>query len=208
MTEELKQNSLASKIEGWIVSVLHSGSSQMERPYLRKHNESNISGLFVIGDLAGAPVIKYAMAQGYEVIEHIASLPGAIGNSEPDVYDVIILGAGAAGLNAALQAKERGMKYLLLEKEQIANTIENFPEGKWVYAEPDSQPPKGKLWLDGATKEELTRRWHQIIRENQLNVHTMEEVIGCEKRRSNLSDQDSQGRLQGEVRSFGNGSAR
>ena len=154
----------------------------MERPYLRKHNESSIPGLFVVGDLAGAPVIKYAMAQGYEVIEHIASLPGAIGNTEPDVYDVIIFGAGAAGLNAALQAKDRGMKYLLLEKEQVANTIENFPEGKWVYAEPDSQPPQGKLWLDGATKEELTRRWHQIIRENQLNIHTMEEVIGCEKR--------------------------
>ncbi len=174
--------SLSSKIKGQIVSVLHSGSGQMERPYLRKHNESNIAGLFVVGDLAGAPVIKYAMAQGYEVIEHIASLAGAIGNTEPDVYDVIILGAGAAGLNAALQAKERGMKYLLLEKEQIANTIENFPEGKWVYAEPDSQPAKGKLWLDGATKEELTRRWHQIIRENQLNIHTMEEVTGCEKR--------------------------
>ena len=182
MAEESNQNSIASKIKRQIISILHSGNSQLERPYLRKHNESSVSGLFVIGDLAGAPVIKYAMAQGYEVIEHIASLPGVIGNIQPDIFDVIILGAGAAGLNAALQATERGMKYLLLEKEQIANTIENFPEGKWVYAEPDSQPPKGKLWLDGATKEELTQRWHQIIRENQLNIHTMEEVIGCEKR--------------------------
>ena len=154
----------------------------MERPFLRKHNESSVSGLFAVGDLAGAPVIKYAMAQGYEVIEHIASLAGAIGGSEPDLYDVIIVGAGAAGLNAALQAKERGMKYLLLEKEQIANTIENFPEGKWVYAEPDSQPAKGKLWLDGAAKEDLTQRWHQIIRENQLNIHVMEGVTSCEKK--------------------------
>jgi NosR/NirI family transcriptional regulator, nitrous oxide reductase regulator len=165
-----------------MVSVLHSGSSQIERPYLKKHNESNISGLFIVGDLAGAPVIKYAMAQGYEVIEHIAGLPGATGGADPDLFDVIIIGAGAAGLNAALQAKERGMRYLLLEKEQIANTIENFPEGKWVYAEPDSQPPKGKLWLDGASKEELTRRWHQVIRDNELNIRTMEGVKGCEKK--------------------------
>ena len=182
MTNDLNSGSWLSKIREQIVTVLHSGSSQIERPYLRKHNESNIPGLFVVGDLAGAPVIKYAMAQGYEVIEHIAGLPGAVGNSEPDLHDVIILGAGAAGLNAALQANDRGMKYLLLEKEQVANTIENFPEGKWVYAEPDSHPPQGKLWLDGATKEDLTRRWHQIIRENQLNIHTMEEVIGCEKK--------------------------
>lgn len=181
MSEKKNQFSFADKIKQQIVAILHSGSSQNERPYLKKHNESNIPGFYIIGDLAGAPVIKYAMAQGHDVIEHIATLPGAIGGDGADLYDVIIIGAGAAGLNAALQAKERGMRYIILEKEQIANTIENFPDGKWVYAEPDSHPPKGKLWLDGAAKEDLTKRWHQIIQENQLNVRTKEGVTGCEK---------------------------
>jgi thioredoxin reductase/polyferredoxin len=174
--------SLEERIRKPIISLLRSGSDRNERPFLKKHNESNVPGLFVVGDLAGAPVIKYAMAQGYEVIEHISSLPGAIGGTDPDLFDVIIIGAGAAGLNAALQANERGMRYVLFEKEQIANTIENFPEGKWVYAEPDSQPAKGKLWLDGASKEELTKRWHQIIQDNQLNVRAMEGVTHCEKK--------------------------
>ena len=172
----------AHRIKQGLVSVLHSGSGPNERPYLGKHNQSNIPGFFVIGDLAGAPVIKSAMAQGYEVVEHIASLPGAIGGDDPELLDLLIVGAGAAGLNAALQADERGMRYVLLEKEQIANTIENFPEGKWVYAEPDSRPPKGKLWLDGATKEDLVRRWHQIITDNQLRLHTREPVTGCRKK--------------------------
>ncbi len=174
--------SLGNKIKQALVDILHSGSSQNERPFLRKNNESNIAGLYVIGDLAGAPVIKYAMAHGYEVIEHIAGLPQAIGGSDANLHDVIIIGAGAAGLNAALQAQTRGLRYLVLEKEQIANTIENFPEGKWVYAEPDTQPAKGKLWLDGATKEELTQRWHDMIQENRLQVHTMEGVTGIEKK--------------------------
>ena len=173
---------VGAKIKKQIVSVLHSGSSQNERPYLKKHNESNIPGLFVIGDLAGAPVIKYAMSQGYEVIEHIMTLPDGQGSRDAELYDVVIIGAGAAGLNAALQAKERGLRSVVLEKEQIANTVENFPEGKWVYAEPDSQPPKGKLWLDGASKEELTRRWHQIIQQNKLDLRTMEGVTGCERK--------------------------
>jgi thioredoxin reductase/polyferredoxin len=177
-----KKSSFGEQIKHQIVSVLHSGSNQNERPFVKNHNESNIPGFFIVGDLAGAPVIKYAMAQGYEVIEHIAGLPGAVGGGEPDLFDVIVIGAGAAGLNAALQASARGMRYLLLEKEQIANTIENFPEGKWVYAEPDSQPPKGKLWLDGASKEDLTKRWHQIVRENHLNIRTMEAVTHCEKK--------------------------
>jgi len=173
--------SVTQKIKDKLVAILHSGSSEHERPFLRKNNESNISGLYIIGDLAGAPVIKYAMAQGHDVIEHIASQPKEIG-AKGDVYDVIIIGAGAAGLNAALQARERGMRYLVLEKEKIANTIENFPQGKWVYAEPDSHPPKGKLWLDGASKEDLIQRWHQIIEENELAIHTEEGVTGCQKK--------------------------
>ncbi len=118
-----------------IVSLLNSGSGQNERPYLTKHKESNIPGLYVIGDLAGAPVIKLAMAQGYDVIQHIASLPDTVSGEPPDLYEVVVIGGGAAGLNAALHARERGMRVLVLEKEEIANTIENFPEGKWVYPE-------------------------------------------------------------------------
>ena len=123
MPQEAGPLSLTSQLKQQIVSTLHSGSNQFERPYLKKHNESNISGLFIVGDLAGAPVIKYAMAQGYEVIEHIASLPGAIGGIDRNLLDVVIVGAGAGGLNAALQAQERGLQYMLIEKEQIANTI-------------------------------------------------------------------------------------
>jgi pyruvate/2-oxoglutarate dehydrogenase complex dihydrolipoamide dehydrogenase (E3) component len=182
MPEPKREPTVMQKIRRQCVSILHSGSSANERPLLKKHNESNIPGLYIIGDLAGAPVIKYAMAQGYEVIEHIAGLPDAVGSPEKELFDVIIIGAGAAGLNAALQAKERGMRYLLLEKEQIANTVENFPEGKWVYAEPDTQPPKGKLWLDGSTKEDLTKRWQHIVQENLLNIRTMEGVTKCEKK--------------------------
>src|SRR5262245_63494677 len=116
--------SVAAKLKSQVVLLLHSGSSQFERPYLGKHCESNIPGLFIVGDLAGAPVIKVAMAQGYEVIEHIAQLPDAIGGADKDLFDIVIVGAGAGGLNAALQAHERGLRYVLIEKEQIANTIE------------------------------------------------------------------------------------
>ncbi len=193
MPKKREQLSLGDKIKDQIVKILHSGSSQNERPYLKKHNESNVPGLYIIGDLAGAPVIKYAMKQGYDIIEDIASLAGAIGGDDPDLFDAVIIGAGAAGLNAALQARERGMRYLLLEKEKLANTIENFPEGKWVYAEPDSQPPQGKLWLDGASKEDLIKRWQQIVNDNQLNVRTAEGVTSCEKKDGIFHVQTSKG---------------
>jgi thioredoxin reductase/polyferredoxin len=164
---------MLKKIQEELEVVLTSADMAERRPELSKDRESNIPGLYVIGDLAGAPVIKFAMAQGFEVIEHIAAKPDAKSN-DPAVLDLVIIGAGASGLNAALAAKDRGLRAVVLEKSKVANTIENFPQGKWVYAEPDSSPPKGKLWLDGARKEDLLARWKQIVTSHQLDVRTEE----------------------------------
>ena len=165
--------------------LFDSSNMPTRRPVLRANFESNISGLYVIGDLAGAPVVKLAMEQGNDVAEHIAGKPDAKGN-DVNVYDLMVMGAGAAGLNAALGAQDHGLRVLVLEKNKVANTIEDFPEGKWVYAEPDTRPPKGKLWLDGASKEELLARWHQIIRENGLAVNTGEGVSAIRKQKDGM----------------------
>ncbi len=165
-----------------VEAVLNSPNLEQRRPALKAHNQSSIPGLYIIGDLAGAPVIKLAMAQGFELIEHLAAQPDAR-SQDADVYDLLIVGAGAAGLNAALAARDRGLRALVLEKGKIANTIEDFPEGKWVYAEPDAAPPKGKLWLDGARKEDLVRRWRQIVTENQLDVRSEEGLESLERQK-------------------------
>ena len=173
---------MLSKAKQLAAGIISSSNMVQRRPEVDSDRESNIPGLYIIGDLAGAPVIKLAMAQGFEVIEHIAAESDAAGH-DPKVFDVLIVGGGAAGLNAALAAQDRGLRHLVLEKEKLANTIENFPEGKWVYAEPDKTPPKGKLWLDGARKEDLVARWRQIVEENKLNVHTSEGLKSLEKQK-------------------------
>jgi thioredoxin reductase/polyferredoxin len=172
---------MLKKVRAKLDAILASGDMPQRRPALKKNNESNIPNLYIIGDLAGAPVIKLAMAQGFDVVQHIASRPDARGN-DPDVFDILVVGSGASGLNAALAARDKGLRTLVLEKGKIANTIENFPEMKWVYAEPDQSPPKGKLWLDGARKEDLLKRWHQIVSENQLDVRTEEGLKSLERK--------------------------
>ncbi len=164
---------MPGRLQRWLESVFETANMPTRRPVVDERHESSVPGLYVVGDLTGAPVIKYAMQQGYEVIEHIARQPDARSNS-PDVYDVVVVGAGAAGLNAALAAGDQGLRCLVLEKNNVANTIEDFPEGKWIYAEPEASPPKGKLWLDGATKEDLLARWNEIIHDNRLEVRTQE----------------------------------
>ena len=162
---------LRDRLEG----ILSSGSTDLRRPLLKKGNESNVPGLHVIGDLAGAPVIKLAMAQGVEVVDYIAGLPEMQERSpaEEGLLDVLIVGAGASGLNAALACADRGLSHVVLEKGKIANTIENFPEGKWIYAEPDD---------DATQRQALARRRPQggprtgagirIVDDNALDVRT------------------------------------
>ena len=169
------------KAQQWLENLFATADGPSRRPLLSKDLESNIPGIYIVGDLAGAPVIKLAMAQGFDTIEHIAALPGAK-SKDSAILDLVIVGAGASGLNAALAAQEKGLRAVVLEKEKIANTIENFPEGKWVYAEPDSKPPKGKLWLDGAQKEDLVQRWNQIVADNGLDVRKEEPVTAITRK--------------------------
>jgi CheY-like chemotaxis protein len=68
---------MLNKLKQQIDAILISADMPQRRPALNSHHASNIPGLSIIGDLAGAPVIKLAMGQGFEVVEHIASLPDA-----------------------------------------------------------------------------------------------------------------------------------
>jgi thioredoxin reductase/polyferredoxin len=149
------------------------------RPVLSGRFESNVRGLFVVGDLAGAPVVKLAMEQGDTVARHIAALPRSGRNG---VHDLIVIGAGAAGLSTALTAQSLGLQVLVLEKSRLAATFEDFPEGKWIYAEPEDRPARGLLWLEGATREALIERWRTTVQQSGLDVRTGLGVSAIHKR--------------------------
>src|SRR5436190_14552259 len=173
-----------SNIRRFLQPILDSPNADTRRPVIDANFESNIPGLYVIGDLCCSPVVKLAMAQGSQVADHIAAKPDArtaAASADPNRYDLLVVGAGAAGLNAALGAQARGLRVVVIEKNKIANTIEDFPEGKWIYAEPDSLPTEGALWLDGAGKEDLLARWRQTVDEARLEIRTGEGLAGLKK---------------------------
>lgn len=151
-------------------------------PVVDDHYESNVKGVYLVGDLARSPVIKTAINQGCEVIEHIARLPEMKQQVE-DVYDVAIVGAGAAGLSAALEAKKRGLRYLLFDKRETASTIADFSRGKIIYAEPREMPVKGELPIcDDCPKETLLEGWYRALQKYALQVRENEEVKDIERR--------------------------
>ncbi|MEO8129967.1 MAG: FAD-dependent oxidoreductase, partial [Bryobacteraceae bacterium] len=163
------------------MGILNSPNMPSPRPVVNDHQESNVPGIYVVGDLAGAPVVKLAMEQGYTVAGHIAAKPDARGTA-PGVFDAIVIGAGAAGLNAALELQQAGLKVIVLEKSKLANTVDNLPEGKWIYTEPKDRPAVGRLWLEEATKEDLVERWRKDIDTSRLDVRIGEGVTAIARR--------------------------
>lgn len=152
-----------------------------ELPELSGAKESNIPGLFIVGDLADAPIIKVALNQGYDVAHHvIKELGGEVGADE-DVLDVAVIGAGPAGIGAALALKETGARYVVFEKERPFNTIQNFPKAKFVFSEPRFIENKGSFWFDDAHKEDLIDRWADEVESRGLILHQPEEVIDVQK---------------------------
>src|SRR5829696_8080248 len=100
------------------------------------------------------------------------------------MFDLIIIGAGPAGISAAFEAQKLGLDYLVIEKALIGNTIYNYPVGLAVFStvneleliENTLKPAREK-----PTREELLSYYVRFVLENNLKVQTEEEVLNVEK---------------------------
>ena len=96
------------------------------------------------------------------------------------MFDLIIIGAGPAGIAAAFEAKKAGLKYLVLEKGLIGNTIYQYPVGLTVFSTTDElEFEEGKLKpaREKPTREELLSYYVRFVLDNDLNVLTEEKVV-------------------------------
>jgi len=97
------------------------------------------------------------------------------------VFDVIVVGAGPAGLSAGLEAIHQGLRYLVLEQGTLADTISKYPRKKLLFAEPLRVPVYGELWVSDASKEELLQVWQTVIAKTGLRITTNTRVEGLEQ---------------------------
>ncbi len=134
----------------------------------------DVPGMFLAGDLTGLPLIKNALRQGAAAVDRVEKGSG-------DALDVVIVGAGPAGLAASLRAKERGLRYATLEQATLASSIQAFPRHKLVYDQPLDIPCEGELWMRECTKEELVMRWTRVARKHALAIREHHRVSGIAK---------------------------
>ncbi|HYX41753.1 MAG TPA: NAD(P)-binding domain-containing protein, partial [Pyrinomonadaceae bacterium] len=113
---------------------------------------TDVPGVYLIGDVSGTPLIKNAANEGASVAVHIAhELHAADGNGGPPQaqYDVAIIGAGPAGLSAAVMAKRLGLSYVGIEQDTVMSTIVKYPKKKYVFLKPETMEWTGGIRLPG-----------------------------------------------------------
>lgn len=104
-----------------------------------------------------------------------------------DTLDLLIIGAGPAGLSAAHAAVQAGLSYLVLEKGTIADTIRKYPVGRTLFSTPNElEMYEGGLkpCREKPTREELLSHYIHFVLDNDLKINTGEEVFDIE----NLED--------------------
>ena len=145
----------------------------MEIPHYDDNYETNIKGLYIIGELGGMGLIKNAVSQGLKAIEHVAATHRS---KQLDDLDVLIIGAGPAGLAASLAAQAKNLRYAVLEQEEVGGTILHYPRQKLVLTQPVELPLYGKLKFTEVSKETLLGVWQDIVGRFQLNILTGQKV--------------------------------
>jgi len=147
-------------------------------PILSEANETTVPGLYIAGELGGLSLIRNATAHGRKAVENIA-LDSQRAQSK-HVKDVIIVGAGPAGMSASLTAIQNDLSYLLIDQQEPGGTILQYPRKKLVMTQKFEIPLYG--WLKHAeySKEELLDIWQTIIgkyKVNYLTQHRMQTVV-------------------------------
>lgn len=124
-------------------------------PRVDEHYQTNVDGVYVVGDLAGVPLLKFSLDSGTKAVRHIADDSSFTPGAQEDAYDVVILGAGASGMAAAREAESQGLSYVVLEATKRFATIKDFQQGKPIYTYPKNMTPEGAIQVSAPVKEEL-----------------------------------------------------
>ena len=139
----------------------------VELPHVNQNFETNIPGIFIAGELGGMGLIKNAVEQGKQAVDNITTLAKKSHQAE---YDLLIVGAGPAGISASLTAKKHKLKFLTLEQDTLGGTVFTFPRSKIVMTSAMDLPLFGKVKLFETSKSELLDVWNKALDKNTIEI--------------------------------------
>ncbi len=152
----------------------------LDLPEVNEFFETSRPGVHIVGELGGMGLIKNAITQGVQVSQYFTKSlkPGG----DPDV-DVVVVGAGPAGLAVGLGLRQAGLNFRILERESVGGTIAHYPRQKVVMTERVVLPIYGKFGQTLISKEDLLESFNDAITKGNLEIETgvnVEKVDGSD----------------------------
>ena len=145
----------------------------VELPHVDQTFETNVPGVYIAGEMGGMGLIKNSVEQGRQAVE---SLTRKIDKNIVAQYDLIIVGAGPAGISASLTAKKNKLNALTLEQDTLGGTVFTFPRSKIVMTSAMDLSLHGKVKLYETSKHELLNLWTEVLSKNEINLHENSKV--------------------------------
>ncbi|MFO7701911.1 MAG: YpdA family putative bacillithiol disulfide reductase [Psychroflexus maritimus] len=93
--------------------------------------------------------------------------------------DVLIIGGGPIGIACALEAKNKGLSYVVIEKGTLVNSLYNYPNNMTFFSTSEKLEINGIPFISKnpkPTKQEALEYYRRIVTSNQLQIHLFEEV--------------------------------
>ncbi len=137
----------------------------VDLPHVNQDFETNVPGIYIAGELGGMGLIKNSIEQGEAAVESVVRSGF---KRDPSIYDLIIIGAGPAGISGTLTAKKHGLNFLTLDQDSLGGTVFNFPRYKLVMTAPVNLPLYGKIHLFDTSKTQLLELWNAAISKNNI----------------------------------------
>lgn len=167
---------------GAVTIGLGDQGARSDLPLLDQRLETTREGIFVAGELGGLGLIKHAVNQGrmaaqacqkslLPIQEHQKVATSA------EIWDLIVVGAGPAGLSAGITAIENDMSVLVLEQSIAGGSILQYPRKNLALIQPVEIPAYGWLKKTHYDKDALLEIWEKAVENVALNIRENERVM-------------------------------
>ena len=158
---------------GAISLVFGTKARGVDIPRIGDNFETNVPGIYIAGELGGMGLIRNAIEQGKIAMQ---ALSKNLSKSTNNMHQVVIVGAGPAGISATLKAKELGLNYLTVDQDSLGGTVFKYPRGKVVMTHPVDLPIAGKMHFKETSKEDLLEFWKEIEAKTGIKIQYQELV--------------------------------
>ncbi|MGI9550005.1 MAG: YpdA family putative bacillithiol disulfide reductase, partial [Aurantibacter sp.] len=99
-------------------------------------------------------------------------------------FDVVIIGGGPIGIACALEAKKKGLNYVILEKGPIVNSLYNYPINMQFFSTSERLEIDDIPFISKEAKpkkNEALEYYRRIVTSNNLDIRLFEKVEKVEK---------------------------